>query len=143
MTMSIEDVVITCCNHECGISFAVPSWWARGKRETHTSFYCPNGHKQSYTAETSAEKMRRERDNAKQQLARAEQEAQEARILAAKSVHAKELAEAATKRLEKRASAGTCPCCQRTFANMTRHMKQKHPAFSAKPVVVPIRKASA
>lgn len=143
MTMHVDDVVITCCNAECGISFSVPSWWDKVRRETHTRFFCPNGHGQSYTAESATEKLRRERDNAKQQLARAEQETRDAQAAAAKAENARRVAERVRQRLEKRASAGTCPCCQRTFSNMTRHMKQKHPDFAAKAAVVPLKKASA
>lgn len=128
MTMSINDVVITCCQDECGISFAVPEWWHRGKKQTHAWFFCPNGHRQHFVEESAEEKLRRERDRALQQIARAEQEADAARKRA-------EQAERKTKKLEKRASAGTCPCCQRTFGNMAKHMKTKHPEFVADNVV--------
>lgn len=126
---------LTCCNDQCGISFQVPGWWVKGKRETHSRFYCPNGHGQSFTAESEVEKLRRERDNAKQQIARAEQEASEAYAAAAK-------AERESKRLKKRAAAGTCPCCQRSFSNMNTHMRKQHPNFVAEAVqnVVPLRK---
>lgn len=133
---SIDMVVQTCVNKDCGISFAVPSWWDKGKRETRTTFYCPNGHPQSYCAESDLDKARRERDIARQQVARAEQEAAEALARAQK-------AERAEKRLKKRASAGTCPCCQRTFSNMATHMKNQHPNFVAEggAKVVPIKRA--
>lgn len=133
--MIVADTVITCCNKDCGISFAVPKWWEQGKRENHSWFYCPNGHHQHFPGETEAETLRRERDIAKQQVARAEQEASDAYAAAAK-------AERETKRLKKRMSAGTCPCCQRTFSNMSVHMRKQHPDFVAGAVnVVPIRKA--
>lgn len=46
-----------------------------------------------------------------------------------------------TKRLKKRAVAGTCPCCHRTVNAMVRHMKTKHPEFVAQDTtnVVPIK----
>lgn len=135
MTMNIDDVVITCCNDKCGIAFAVPAWWHRGKRETHTWFYCPNGHQQKFSVESEAEKLRRERDVAKQQLARAEQEAMDALAVAARN-------EKKVKKLEKRAAAGTCPCCQRTFSNMSNHIRNKHPQFIAENVVQ-LKKAGA
>lgn len=124
MITLVPSVVLTCCNDECGISFAVPEWWNRGKRETHKRFYCPNGHGQSYTAENTEEELRRERDIARQQLARSEEEAALARRDAEK-------AHREVRKLKKRASAGTCPCCQRTVSQMARHMKTKHPEFVA------------
>lgn len=87
------------------------------------TFYCAYGHGQVYSKGESEEtKLRRERDILKQQAVRLEEEASLARVRAEK-------AEAATKRLKKRASAGTCPCCQRTFQNMATHMKHQHPEF--------------
>lgn len=34
-------------------------------------------------------------------------------------------------RLSKRASAGTCPCCNRTFKQLAAHMATKHQTFTA------------
>lgn len=87
------------------------------------SFYCSYGHGQVFAkGESDFDKLRRERDRLKQDAARLEEEASLARVRAEK-------AEAATKRLKKRTSAGTCPCCQRTFSNMAEHMKHQHPQF--------------
>ena len=122
MTMAINDVVITCCHDSCGISFAVPQWWHKGKCETHSTFFCPNGHPQSFRSETETEKMRRERDRALQDVARAEEEA-------AIALRAKDKSEREVRRMKKRASAGTCPCCQRMFSNMAEHIKKQHPDF--------------
>lgn len=132
--MDVLTKVITCCNTDCGISFAVPAWWESGKRENHSWFYCPNGHHQHFSAESDAEKLRRERDRLKQREAMLIEEASQATARAEK-------AERAKKRLEKRTAAGTCPCCQRTFSNMSTHMKRQHPEFvsDAGANVVPIK----
>lgn len=45
------------------------------------------------------------------------------------------LAEAQARRLKKRAAAGTCPCCKRSFSNMATHMRKQHPAYVADNVV--------
>jgi len=100
--------------------------------------YCPNGHAWHYVeGETEEQKLRRELNNQRQQNARLEDEAREARAAAEK-------AERAAKRLKKRAAAGSCPCCKRSFSNMAEHMKHQHPDWvkeqrTAK--VVPIRVA--
>lgn len=135
MRFYVESVTITCCYKDCGISFQVPGWWEKGRRETKAWFYCPNGHEQHFTGESDADKFRRERDIAKQQLARAEQEAADAQKRA-------DLLQKQKRRLEKRAAAGTCPCCQRTFSNMSTHMKKQHPEFVAENVV-PLKKVKA
>jgi hypothetical protein len=95
------------------------------------SWCCPNGHTLVYR-ENEADKLRRERDNLRQQLARVEDEKREAIAVKDREI----------KRIKKRSAAGTCPCCQRTFSNMATHMKHKHPDFvqetGAK--VIPIKK---
>ena len=132
MNFYVDGETITCCHDECGLSFQVPSWWVKGRRNTHSWWYCPNGHRQHFAAESDAEKYRRERDVARQQVARAEQQAADEHRRA-------ELLQKQKRRLEKRAAAGTCPCCKRTFSNMTTHMKKQHPEFVAENVV-PIKK---
>lgn len=92
------------------------------------AFYCSYGHRQYFIeGESPEDKLRRERDRAIQQQARLEEEKREAEERAAK-------AERATARLKKRAAAGTCPCCTRSFTNMARHMKDKHPDWRAEAV---------
>lgn len=119
----------------CRMLFAIPATFERDRRNDHARFYCPAGCHNVYNGETEAEKIRRERDRLKQDAARLEDEKREAQARAAK-------AEAAAKRLKKRASAGTCPCCSRTFANMAEHMKQRHPEMLAEggTKVVPIKR---
>jgi hypothetical protein len=132
--MIVSDKVIVCVHGSCGIAFAVPQWWYEGKTKTHSWFYCPNGHQQHFAEETDEEKFRRERDIARQQLARAEQEVTEAWNKVAKT-------EKETKRLKKRVAIGVCPCCNRSVSQMERHMKTKHPEFVAaqiKPLKVAI-----
>jgi len=125
--------------YKCKTPFAMSetTYRAAQERKGELEFFCPNGHKQYYVqGETEEQKLRRERDNLKQQMARVEQERDEANAIAEKN-------QRALKRHKKRASAGTCPCCQRTFANMAAHMKQQHPTYvqeqGAK--VVPLKRA--
>ena len=122
---------ITCCN--CGIIFGVPDQWLSSRRDDKRTFYCPNGHGQSFT-ESEADRLRRERDRLQQQIAQKDDEikwqrehrqAAERRVTAAKGQ---------ITRLKKRAKGGICPCCKRTFQNMAEHMKTQHPDFD--PAVV-------
>ncbi len=116
----------TMCCGQCGIEFQVPDHFYKERRETGKGWYCPNGHTRVFR-ETDLDKMRRERDNAVQQKVRAEQEAAHAELMRLK-------AEREMKRLKKRAAAGTCPCCNRTVIQMSRHMKTKHPEFVAEEI---------
>ena len=110
----------------CGINYAVDAVVMRYKNEAaqleQPHWYCPNGH-QLVFVEREADILRRERDRLKQQLAERDD--------------AVKRAEQETARLKKRINAGVCPCCSRTFSNVARHMKTKHPN------VVPIGKKRA
>lgn len=118
---------ITCCS--CGIEFGVPEHWLNKRRENGTGFWCPNGHSLSYTESTN-DKLRRERDRLKQQMAYKDDALKQARD----SRDYQERRAAAIKghltRVKKRVSAGTCPCCRRNFENLQMHMTTKHPDYA-------------
>lgn len=91
------------------------------------SFWCPYGHEQHFVqGETEEMKLRRERDRLRQQIAQKDDEIAAERARAVR-------AERKTKRIERRAHAGLCPCCNRTFENVARHMRQKHPEQALTP----------
>lgn len=122
----------------CGVAFTVPAVVYRQQRESGGHHSCPNGHSQGWNKDGCENaRLRRERDNLKQQMARVEDERRQAQQSEEAQRARAMKAESAAKRLAKRASAGTCPCCQRTFSNMGHHMKTKHPDFGAE--VVPLR----
>ena len=114
-----------CC--ACGVEFHVPQAFQNAcKADSKKAFYCPNGHSLSYTVSV-ADTLRRERDQLKQDAARLHQMIQE-------EADAKEAARrqaAAYKgvatRMKNRVRHGVCPCCNRTFSDLARHMASKHP----------------
>lgn len=124
----------------CGVNYCLDKIFddyrdggATGDDGRPLHWYCPNGHRLVYR-ESEADKLRRERDRLRQQIAQRDDEikALEARRRAAVGQ---------VTQLRKRASAGTCPCCKRTFSNMATHMKRQHPDFVAEQgaKVVPIK----
>ena len=107
-----------CCT--CAVEFLVPmALYQAARADERHKFWCPNGHGQSYT-ESEVTRLKRERDLAIQDKARIEDEKRDAEKRA-------EAAERATQRLRKRIGKGVCPCCNRTFENVARHMATKHP----------------
>lgn len=98
---------------KCGILFGMTIDFIENRKEDHATFYCPNGHARGFLGESKSEKLQRELNTARQQIARVEDEARE------------------TKRIQKRIHAGLCPCCNRTFQNLARHMATKHPETPA------------
>lgn len=112
----MNDFHWTTC-HKCKVRFAIPMGLEETCRANHdVSMYCPYGHEQVYPDGESAEdKLRRENQRLVQQLAQKDDD------IAAVRKHAR--------RLERRVRSGVCPCCNRTFVNMARHMKTKHKDF--------------
>lgn len=117
----------------CGIFFSVPDHWESARREDKKSFYCPNGHSQSFT-QSEADKLRLERDRLKQQLAQKDDSIQFYRGLKERAERRVSAAKSQITRIKSRAKAGVCPCCNRTFQNMSEHMKRQHPDFDPKVV---------
>lgn len=116
---------------ECGISFAVPDNWRAQRIKDQSTWYCPNGHPRAFTGESEAQRLRRELERTKQNLAtqielrrasqkEAEHEARERRKLRTRLKHTKE-----------RIKNGVCPCCHRSFVQLAKHMATMHPRYAA------------
>lgn len=101
-----------CCN--CGVHFAMAQHFHNEKRTNGGTFYCPNGHSQHYTKPRMQELQ--------EQLEQKERELRAQKCVALAEQQMREKAE----RKLKRVSRGVCPCCNRTFSNLARHMKTKH-----------------
>ena len=110
--------IITC--YKCGIAFGVPSHWMSKRLEDQQSFWCPNGHEQSYTVSTA--------DKLRAQLEKCTRELQQSQNREAAAADALRKSEAAKKRLSKRLSSGVCPVagCKRHFTNLQRHITTEH-----------------
>lgn len=114
----------------CGVIYTLPKPVADAQRHKGGYHYCTNGHGQGWhKGDSEFEKMRRERDRLKQDIARADDERRDAIATANAQLDRAKKAEARAKRLTKRAAAGTCPCCKRTFKELAEHMKHRHPEF--------------
>ncbi len=135
-------VAITCW--KCKIQYGMPEDFYRIAKQMarNTTFYCPNGHSAAFTeGETDEDKMRRERDQALQKIAEKDDELRRAWATANQQSEFRKTAERAAAtargqvtRIKKRASAGICPCCNRHFTQLERHMHTKHPDFTKEPV---------
>lgn len=118
---------------ECGVIFGIPEELMKKLREKGTTFYCPNGHKLHF-GDSENDRLRRERDRLKQQMAEKD-DAIERRDRwledQRKDIEHEKRRHAATKgnltKAKKRANAGVCPHCTRTFANMATHIRHMHP----------------
>ena len=112
------------------------------ERREGFEFYCPNGHKQHYiTGQSDLEKTRLERDRLRQQLAQKDDEIKRQRDLREQEERRVSAAKGQITKLKKRAKAGVCPWCNRTFSNMAAHMKTQHPDMDPNVIDLGVEKA--
>lgn len=120
--------VVTDCG-KCGVTYTVPRAMYDSMWRNSGFAHCPNGHQRGYPiGNVEQEDLRRERDRLKQRVAQLNDSVKEAADRAEKTA-------AELTRHKKRASAGTCPCCNRTFQNMSIHMRKQHPEYVKSNVV--------
>ena len=116
-TLTVE----TCC--VCAIGFAMPDELRKRALADHeVNFYCPAGHSQHYTGETAEQRLTKQLAAARgnERHARERLETEERRARAFKGQVTK---------IKRRVAAGVCPCCNRTFQDLARHMQGQHPDF--------------
>ena len=119
---------LTCS--ECGVPFALEAGYMRQRRDDHGTFHCPNGHRQYYPGKSDAERERERAEILERRLANAQENA---RIARAEQITTKRKLSAARGQLTKtknRVAKGVCPCCNRSFANVARHMAGQHPNYT-------------
>jgi hypothetical protein len=128
--MFVQSEAITCCHEGCGLSFAAPQHWVTKRREDHTWWYCPNGHRQYFSAQSEAEKLRAERDRLAQRIAERDDEVKRQRELREATERQLSAQRGVVTRIKNRVGHGVCPCCSRTFQDLQRHMKTKHADYA-------------
>lgn len=120
LNANVTFVVEDCCN--CGTPFAMTKELRDRRLEDHKSFYCPNGHSQSYTGKTEAQKLREQLERMEIQRDHARDETRRARLAAS-------AAKGQATKARNRAAKGVCPHpdCKRSFVDVAKHVKTKHP----------------
>jgi hypothetical protein len=121
----------------CGITYGIPSALDDAAREYNRSdwpnntlsWHCPNGHSLSYPGESEETKLKRRlkqaQDRAGWNAARADQAEASAKAHRGAATRARNERDKAKARIAK----GVCPCCNRNFKNVQRHMATQHPDY--------------
>lgn len=119
LAFNIEFEAMEC--GECGTHYAMTAVMVRKRREDGQSFHCPLGHPRVFR-ETEVQKLRRQIEQNEKDLewARAQRDRSDKRVISLKGQVTK---------IKNRIGNGVCPCCNRSFKNLQRHMSHKHPEF--------------
>lgn len=126
LSLALEFNQVSC--GVCKQPFAISSTKYSRCQNFGENFFCPDGHSLVFT---ESEKQRFEKELAKEKQRRSW--AEESRDIAQREAVEQERKTRAFKgivtRIKNRVGAGVCPCCNRSFENLKRHMGSKHPDF--------------
>ncbi len=128
VTMNVTLVLITC--DTCGIQFGVPGSWLYARRQDHQWWHCPNGHRWHYPGESDVQRVVREKQEAEARLQSQLNEARHSLLVAQRERDAETRKR---RKIERRVAKGVCPCCNRTFEDLHRHMAMKHKEYGLPP----------
>jgi hypothetical protein len=127
-------VLVTIEAVKCGVCQAwhgLEAGFHQKAKQSGAYWYCPHCKSWIGYNETEIKRLRdelaREKHRAEQRQARIESLQRETEHLE----HRRRGTLGALRRTQKRVKHGVCPCCNRTFQNLARHMAGKHPHFGA------------
>jgi hypothetical protein len=125
--IALEDMG-ACCT--CGTRFAAEAQFKRNRLDDHRPFYCPNGHSQSYVGETEAQRLAKELERERKRREQAEDLARRRGAECDQLVKTKAQTLGKLRAIKQRVKNGVCPCCNRSFVQLARHMATKHPDYA-------------
>lgn len=121
-------IVVGCCNAR----FAVPttSYDKWQKLRDRTTFWCPHcGSARHFIGESPEQKK----------LRAAEERLQQERARANVAEHREARTQKQYRRMRSRVRNGVCPCCNRSFEALARHMQSQHPEFGREKTIKTLR----
>jgi uncharacterized Zn finger protein (UPF0148 family) len=125
--------VVSC--YTCGCEFGINGeMYRRAVEDKIGSVICPScGKHTQWVGKTREQKAREEAEQMQQQMQRkldvANRRAERQAELAEKATRSLIATKGVVTRMKNRAANGVCPCCNRYFANVHRHMMTQHPEF--------------
>jgi hypothetical protein len=128
--MSDEEELISIRCGNCSARFGLTRFMYDERKADGQTFYCPNGHPRAYT-ETETDRLRRDRDRLAQRVSERDDEVKRQREMREATERQLSAAKGRITKIKNRVSKGVCPCCNRQFANLHRHMTTEHPTFTA------------
>jgi len=109
----------------CGIPFGISRAFHASVKSSNGSFRCPKGCLLGL-GKSKEQVLREEKDALQRQLQAQLNQETHARLVAEKAART---AIAAKRKVERRIAHGVCPCCNKTFADISNHMLTEHKDF--------------
>lgn len=133
MTVESVNVEVVLDPHECWNCHA---WYGLDRaafdrlRVTGDNWFCPYCGKSTVVRTSVKAQLERQLAAARQQEQWANERAERAARRAVSAEMSRRVTKGHLTRVKKRVAAGVCPCCNRTFADLARHMAGKHPEYA-------------
>lgn len=124
---AINFSVLECAR--CRVPFALLNSFMSDRRLDHDTFYCPSGHENHYPGESSVEKLQRSLDSKNKNISDLRIEISTAKAETKLAQYRERGQKAAKTRLANRIKNGVCPCCNRTFVALAKHISTQHPEY--------------
>ena len=129
-TTYVETIELTTMSCSCGGVFAISEEFRRQRKADGGHWFCPYCGNQRVYRKSDVQALKEQveslqhsvqwaNDDAKWQ--RRQRERAERSLVATKGV---------VTRIKNRVSKGVCPCCNRYFADLHRHMERQHPDYA-------------
>lgn len=117
---------------KCSSQFWMPDdLEAAARRDSNIAVYCAHGHRGVFTEKpTEEDRLRLERDRLVQRVAEKDDEINRQRLRAELTERRLSAAKGRVTRIKNRVGHGVCPCCNRTFTDLQRHMASKHSDYT-------------
>lgn len=125
---TIEIVHVICGTQGCGMHFGLERTLYNARRKDGGHFYCPNGHYVNWS-DTENDKLRADKLRLEARLEHVRNERDDAQKHASVQMGRATRFKNERDRIKTRIANGVCPCCNRSFQNVKRHMTTKHPNF--------------
>lgn len=107
----------------CHMDFGATPQFIEDRRNDHKDFFCPAGHEMSYRHKSEAERLR-------ERLRITEGALTHTRDQLQMTEYQRRAQKGQNTRLKNRIAAGVCPCCNRSFQDLRRHMAGQHPDYT-------------
>lgn len=121
-------VIQECC--VCNVQFAMTQDMDKRRLADHKAFFCPSGHSQSYTGKTEAQKQKERADKLSNQVDAARARSEYWRNKQERTARSRSAIKGQLTKAKKRVAGGACPCCNRTFVDLAKHMNGQHPTYA-------------
>lgn len=127
--LSIQLITVHC--GVCGGTYAINERYHQKKREECGHWHCPYCEcSWGFSGKTKAQIEQEKREMVERQLEQARAESARMRDERDTAENRRRAEKAAKTRIKNRVANGVCPCCNRSFQNLHRHMTTKHPEFA-------------